>query len=753
MNTEEFKRKLTAILSADVEGYSRLMGDDEDATIRTLTSYRELMSTLIQKHRGRVVDSPGDNLLAEFSSVVDAVRCAVEIQEELRIRNAELPENRKMHFRIGINLGDVVEEGDRIYGDGINIAARVEGLAEGGGICISGTVYDSIKNKLSLSYESLGEHTVKNIKEPVRVYRMRIGPEAAAPVVKDKKARLKKWQWAAIAAVVILIIGTVVVWNSDFRPPPIEPASTENMAFPLPKKPSIAVLPFDNMSGDPEQEYIADGISENLITALSNIPQFFVIARNSTFSYKGKSVKIKQVSEDLGVRYVVEGSIQKEGDRVRIIAQLIDSLKGNHIWSEKYDRQMEGLFDLLDDIAKNIASALHVELVTGLPDTRCAESLEVWDYTMKALDLNRHLTKENLIKARELLDQALKLEPQNVCVLVVLSYNHLLDFRYGFSESPADSFKLGVETAKKALALFEEKSSVQLLMAYVYFLQKQIDKAIISAKKAISIEPNYADAYSAWGGYLLRSGYPEEGIGKIKKAMRLNPYYPPSYLLTLARLSLIAGRYDEAIDANKMLLERAKKGEFNLFFPHLLFAEIYAEVGQEDKAQSHAAEVLKINPKFSVSDWGKTQFYKDPADLERRLKALRKAGLPDEPPLPLPDKPSIAVLPFDNLSADPDQEYFADGMTEDLITDLSKIAGLFVIARHSTFQYKGKAVDIKLVSRELGVRYVLEGSVRKAYGKVRINAQLIDSKTGGHVWAERYAKTSGAQIHGQRERL
>jgi adenylate cyclase len=232
------------------------MGEDEDATIRTLTSYRELMSTLIQKHRGRVVDSPGDNLLAEFLSVVDSVRCAVEIQEELRVRNAELSENRRMEFRIGINLGDVVEEGERIYGDGVNITARVEGLAEGGGICISGTVYDSIKNKLSLSYESLGEHTVKNIKEPVRVYRMRIGPEATAPVVREEKVRLRRRRKAALAAVVVIVVaaGAWAIWNFYFRPPEIEPASIEKMAYPLPDKPSIAVLPFDNLSGVSDQD-------------------------------------------------------------------------------------------------------------------------------------------------------------------------------------------------------------------------------------------------------------------------------------------------------------------------------------------------------------------------------------------------------------------------------------------------------------------------------------------------------------------
>ena len=295
MAEEGFKRKLTAILSADVEGYSRLMGEDEEATVRTLTTYREVLTTLIQQHNGKVVDSPGDNLLAEFVSVVYAVHCAVAVQKEIGSRNDELPENRRMQFRIGVNLGDVIEDEERIYGDGVNVAARTEGLADGGGICVSGTAYDQIAKKLPLGYEYLGEQKVKNIEKPIRVYRVLMDPEAAGKVIGEKRPISRHWRWAAVA--LIVVAGALAIWNFYFRPPPIEPASVEKMAFPLPDKPSIAVLPFVNMSGDPEQEYFSDGLTEEIITGLSKIPQLFVIARNSTFTYKGKPVKVQQISE------------------------------------------------------------------------------------------------------------------------------------------------------------------------------------------------------------------------------------------------------------------------------------------------------------------------------------------------------------------------------------------------------------------------------------------------------------------------
>jgi len=301
MVPERLKRKLSAILSADVEGYSRLMAEDEAATVRTLNSYRATMTSLIEDHRGRVVDSPGDNLLAEFISVVDAVQCAVEIQQVLKAKNAELPENRRMAFRIGINLGDVIEEGDRIYGDGINIAARIEGLAEGGGICISGSAYEQIENKLALGYEDLGEHRVKNIAKPIRVYRVPMEPR----VSRGKEAGMRRWQKTTLAALAVLIIGTgaITVWNYLLRPsppPPVEVASVEKKPFPVPKKPSIAVMPFENLSGNPELEYMADGISENIIATISKIPEMIVSARNSTFAYKGKRVKVQQVAVRTG---------------------------------------------------------------------------------------------------------------------------------------------------------------------------------------------------------------------------------------------------------------------------------------------------------------------------------------------------------------------------------------------------------------------------------------------------------------------
>ena len=732
MTQEGFKRKLTAILSADVAGYSRLMGEDEDATITTLTSYRELMATLIQKHRGRVVDSPGDNLLAEFGSVVDAVRCAVEIQEELRVRNAELPENRRMQFRIGINLGDVVQEEERIYGDGINIAARVEGLAEGGGICISGAVYDSIKNKLSLSYESLGEHTVKNITEPVRVYRMRVGPEAAV------KPRPRRWHKPALAALVVLIVaaGAFAIWNFYLRPD-VDPASVAKMAFPLPEKPSIAVLPFVNMSGDPEQEYFSDGLTEEIITALSKVPQLFVIARNSTFSYKGKPVKVHQVAEELGVQYVLEGSVRKAGDRVRITAQLIDALTGHHLWAERYDKDLKYIFALQDEITKKIITELQVKLTDGEQARLFAKGTENLQAYLKYLQAREHFqtqTKEDNALTRRLLEDVIALDPGFPQAYSKLGATHWMDIFLKSTKSPKASLQRAFELTKKALSIDDSAPQALSQLGWLYTLAREHDKGIAECERAVALDPNSADAH-IWMSIALRyGGRHEEAVRHSEQALRLNPIPPSTYFRTLGAAYNFAGRYEDGIMAFKKALNRSP----NDLLSHVGLAQAYSLAGRMAEAQAEAEQVLKINPRFSLEYYEKQWSYKNQADKDLVIYSLRKTGLPETPPLPLPDKPSIAVLPFVNMSGDPEQGYFSDGIAENIITALSKVEKLFVIARNSTFTYKGKPVKVQQVAQDLGVQYVLEGSVQRSADRIRITAQLIDARKGHHLWAERY---------------
>jgi adenylate cyclase len=595
MTKQDFKRKLTAILSADVEGYSLLMRDDEEATIRTLTTYRKAITNLIQQYRGRLVDATGDNLLSEFASVVDAVNCAAEMQRELSERNAELPENRRMQFRIGINLGDVVEEGDRIYGDGVNIAARVEALADGGGICITRSAYDQVKKRLPLGFEYLGEHSVKNIAEPVRVYRVLMKPEDVGK-----------------------IIGETMV-----------PPKQKKMAFPLPDKTSIAVLPFVNMSGDSEQEYIADNITENIITALSYIPEMFVIARTSTSAYKGKAVKIKQVSEELGVRYVLEGSVMKAGDRIRVTAQLIDAISDHHLWADRYDREIEDFFDLLDEIAKKVAIELQVKLTEGdiARISHKTENFEAWADTTTAYSLLKNTTKENWAKAKELCEKAVKLDPEYGFAWGTLGAAHTIAAIFSWGESRDKSFKLAVEYTDKALKLDETLSCATSVKGQLYGYQGQCEQAIALGEKAIALGPSHDLSYGTLGNTMHFTGRFKESITLMKKAMRLNPQYPAWYIANLAVSYFMEERYEEAIEAGDRVLERAQKGEFPLLYAHIVLSAANMELGRNEEAKTHAAETLRINPKFSLESYAMTQPYKNNADLDRYVAALRKAGL------------------------------------------------------------------------------------------------------------------------------
>jgi len=625
-------RKLSAIFSADVEGYSRLMGDDEAATVRTIEAYRKVFTDLIEEHRGRVVDSPGDNLLAEFGSVVDAVQCAVEVQQILKAKNAELPENRRMRFRIGVNLGDVIQEGERIYGDGVNIAARIEGLAEGGGICVSGSAYEQIENKLALGYEYFGEHTVKNITKPIKVYKvpMELG-------VSKKKAGSKGWKRVAFVAAAVLILGggALAIWHFYLRPSPTEvevasektpaPESPDEMSPPVPAEPSIAVLPFANIIGDPKEDYLSDGITENIITALSKTPRMLVIARNSVFTYKGKPVMVQQVSEELGVRYVLEGSVQKSGDKLRITAQLIDAKTGNHIWSDRYDRELKDLFAIQDEITMRVIEGLRVKLTEGEQGrvySSGTDNLEAYLKVLKGLDLvQRFRSKDDNALGRQMYEEAIALDPGYVNAYVLLAWTHLFDGTYGWTKTPKKSLERGLEIGQKAVSLDESNPSAHSVVGGAYRKLGMLDKALVAGERAIALAPNGAEINALHSANLLSLGRNEEALARINKAIHLNPICPMWYFAVQGVCYRNTGQYEKAITSYKKAL---------LLNPNYLpvrvnLAVSYSLTGQEEKAHAEAKEVLRISPKFSVDRHVKANPVSFRKDIY--INALRKAGL------------------------------------------------------------------------------------------------------------------------------
>jgi len=627
MPTNEFRRRLTAILSADVEGYSRLMRDDEDETIRTITAYRTAIAKLVEQYRGRVVDSPGDNILSEFGSSVDAVNCAVEVQRELAERNAELPENRRMQFRIGVNSGDVVEEGERIYGDGVNIAARIESLAEGGGICISGTVYDSIEGKLGLEFENLGEHEVKNIDKPIRVYRILSYPGAAAHrVVNAKRTVERTWRniLLAIAAVLILGGGTLAVWNFYLRPPPVEVVTEAEMAFPLPDKPSIAVLPFVNVSSDPEQDYIADGITEQIIATLARNPYLFVIASNSTFTYKGKPVKVQQVSRELGVRYVLEGSVQKSGDMIRITAQLIDATTGKHIWAKTYDRDLKDIFALQDEIAIEILKATRGKLLRMGDQSRIkgTKNVEAYLKLLKAMPLVSMNEKNNRL-AQQLYEQSIALDPEFAEPYAYLGISYCSQAMNGWGHSFGKDLKKAFELSQKAIDLDPNLCSPYVTLGWYYLLQGKHDEAVAEGEKAVALLPSSAFANFQLGAFLAYADRPEEAISVAQNALRLNPFPNDWQLWFLGAAYSMAGRDEEALAYYKEAQERNPDN----IWSYSAQASIYGNLGRVEEARVAAKELLRLNPKFSLERYEKAPWYKNRVKWKLHIDGLRKAGL------------------------------------------------------------------------------------------------------------------------------
>ncbi|HEY7365498.1 MAG TPA: adenylate/guanylate cyclase domain-containing protein [Methylomirabilota bacterium] len=621
MGTRPVERKLAAILSADVEGYSRLMGQDEVATVRTITAYRDAIGSAVAGHAGRVVDAPGDNVLAEFASVVDAVQCAVEVQRELQARNAALPATRQMRFRIGINLGDVIVEGERLYGDGVNIAARMESLAEGGGICLSGTAYDQVESKLPLGYEFLGEHAVKNIARPVRVYRLRLEPGASSPASRGRPGSRRRWLSTGAATVAVLVLlgaAGAFGWRWFAVPGP-----TRGLA--LPDRPSVAVLPFTNLSQDPAQEYFSDGVTEDLITGLSKVSGLFVIARNSVFTYKGKAVRVGEVGRDLGVRYILEGSVQRAGDRVRITAQLVDAATGYHVWAERYDREVRDIFAVQDDVTRHIVGVLAVKLTEG-EQGRLGRvptgNPEAYDVVLQGRAVLRRTTRESNAEARQLFVKALDLDPQYARAHVGLGWAHLQSWQLLWSTDP-ESLERARELAQRGIALDDTLADAYRLLAQVALWKKEHDAAIAQAQRSITLAPSDADGYETLAEVLGWAGRPEESLGFIRRAMRLDPRYPFFYVWTLGHAQYLAGRRQEAIDALKRVVEQNP----NFVPAHAYLAVLFSELGRRDEAHAAWDKAARLSPGASPAILRERLPYRRPADLDRFLTAVHQAGL------------------------------------------------------------------------------------------------------------------------------
>ncbi len=631
MTQERAKRKLSAVLSADVKGYSRLMGQDEAGTVRRIKEYRKLITDLVHQYRGRVVDSPGDNILAEFVSAVDAAECAIRIQRALKERNREIPDERKMAFRIGINLGDVIDDGERIYGDGINIAARMESLAQGGGICISGTLYDQIKNKLGAEFENLGRQRVKNIADPVRVYRVITDTETA----KSPALLLGKWRKriGGIALLVLIAaIGGFLSWHYYLQPSKhqaSETASPDRMSFPLPEKPSIAVLPFDNLSEEPNQEYIADGLTENITAALSKLSEIFVISRNSTSVYKNKPVTVQQVSEELGVRNVLGGSIQKSGDDLRITAQLMDATTGYQVWAEHYDRKLKDLFDLQDEITLKIISALEVKLTDGdrAEIGSPTENLAAWSYGVRGADLFEQFTWQDNQRARKYLEKAVEIDPEYAFAWIMLAWTHVIDAWFGYSKSPPLSIQTAEALAEKAARLGGDHPGLYSLWSTIHLNRKEYDEAVKNGLKAVSIGPNNALSHVLLAYVMLFAGNFNGAVNYAERAIRLTPYCPDWYLFVLGQSYRQAGRLKEALSAYKKALDRSKQNKTNHVASLLGLIDVCMALGREAEARKYAAEVMRITSDFSFKYFHQVYPYKDPAHLQRIISNLRKAGL------------------------------------------------------------------------------------------------------------------------------
>jgi adenylate cyclase len=634
------ERRLAAILAADVVGYSRLIREDEAGTLAALKSHREqLIEPKVAERKGRIVKLMGDGLLVEFPSAVEAVQCAVEIQQLIGDRNADVPEENRVTYRIGINIGDIVVEDNDIYGDGVNVAARLEGLSEPSGICVARNVFDQVKDKLDLTIEHLGEREVKNIAEPVTVYRVVLDDKAAelvTPVVHEA-AKPTRRHWAVAAAAVaglLIIAGGALLWWQPWKPE-FEPASMERMAFPLPDKPSIAVLPFNNLSGDQEQGYFSDGMTNDIITDLSKFKNLFVIASNSTFSYKGKAVKVQQVAEELGVRYVLEGSIQKTGETLRINAQLIDATTGRHLWAERYDRNASDFFAIQEDIVRTIVASLAFqvhETEIGRALGKDTDNLEAYDYYQRGWQAYFIFTKEANNQALELLEKAIELDPDYARAYGLLTWVHAYNSsgRWSWGEDPDRSLDLALETARKAIVLDPDDYFSHWSLGFAYMFHREHDRALAEYERALALNPNDADLLVEMVELLIKIGRAEQAVEQTKIAMRINPRHADWYFWNLGWAQYTVGQYDDAL-ATLNRMSNPPNGV------RRMLAAVLVRLDRLQEARAVMAAYIENGLDVTLEEMKANKSWKHREYLDRWIDDLRTAGLPEKRPPPLPD--------------------------------------------------------------------------------------------------------------------
>jgi TolB-like protein/class 3 adenylate cyclase len=582
-------RKLAAILAADVVGFSRLAGADEDRTLARLRALRsDLIDPTIAVHNGRVVKRTGDGILAEFRSVVDAVRCAIEMQNSMVERNAGLPPERRIEFRIGVHLGDVVEESDGdLMGDGVNIAARLEGIAKPGAICLSVDAYRQVRARLDLAVTDLGEAQLKNIAEPIRIYSLEVGPPKPAKAAAPEKS----------------------------SPPP-----------PVRDKPSIAVLAFTNMSGDAEQEYFSDGISEDIITDLSRLSNLHVVARNSSFVYKKAPLSVPDMAKALGVRYVLEGSVRKAGNRVRVTAQLIDSTSGGHVWASRYDRELTDIFAIQDELTKEIVSVLKCKLTIGEQGRlapRRSVDVQAFEFFLRGREQAASVTPTGNIAARGLLERAIAIDPDYAAAHAVIAMTHVLDYANGYSSDPEQSLRVGLELAQRVVHMDEAEPLGHFALGAAYLWNREFDRAEAEALRSIALSPNSAEGLRMTAHIQIFSGDPAGALDSLDAYMKRDPHYPDIALQLIADARFALGEYEQAIEAIEQRLARNRQSET----AYALLASCYGQLGRSEECRKAWEQALRIHPGFSMERRRRVLPFRNPEDFERRVEGLRKGGV------------------------------------------------------------------------------------------------------------------------------